>query len=1130
MSATDSAAASPSHSGEHPRSRETARKAAGEPLFVLDRLPDDVLYARLLRARGPHSTVRVDRDLLALMPGVLAVLGPEDDPGVRYTANPHGGREDMAVFTAEARFAGDVVGAVVARTRTEARAAAAAAGAVLEEELPAVLTVNQARAGGAPPAHRDFAAEGNLLAALAFGVPEEQVEAALAASAHVFDATYHSDATAHAFLEPVAAAAEFTADGRCRVWSNTQCPVLSRGILARLLGLADADVHYESVAIGGSFGGKEEFLVDAVAGLCSRAVGGRAVVVETDRAEMTGAFRLRHPFAVRVVTGCDRAGRITARRIHAVSEGGPYSLHSPAVLANGLTLALSMYPVADARATGECVTLNRTPGGAYRGYGAPQVIFAVESQLDEMSSALGIDPVTLRERNSLRPGGLDPVHGWPAASYNVLGCLAEVRALPPLDRRTDSPRLRRGRGVASLANVSGVTGAAGIDEATARCSVRGGRLVVTTACPDVGQGLHALLAGVAAEETGVPLALVDVELDARGRDRGIYASRGTYLSANAAALAARELMHQLPQATGPMKFVPAEWEGYCAEATFRAPDNALVAGAQVADIEVDTATGRIRVLKVTSVHDLGRLMQPDAAREQVVGGVVQGLGSTLTEALPFAADGSPCETTLFGLGVPTATWPVEVDAVFPQEPNHPSGPLGAKGVGESPLIGIAAAVSAAVYDAVGVRLRQTPFTPERIWRALREQDPTASPGARVADRTEETGAGSMETVRRKPFGLVVHGNPFGWGSMGKICHVLDRLPEARAVLLGESLGHEIVREGALEGSYPGVKDLGGPDAAEILARHDIDVALVANDPEGADRLASLGIPVVFMDSLPFLWTAADPMPAKAAAYCAQQTLELPVAAGEPLRRVQPIHWVGAILPSTSRTVERDPDRVVINVGGLESPFGSNLGHSYLRAVLPPLLEALTEQSDTAEIHLCGNVSWEGLKTLGISTDRLTSVGIRTADEFDRLVAGSGLAITSPGLTTLLQLLAHGTRVVTLPPQNVSQVLNARTFWTGQPRSCHMNWAQGVIDWPRFQDLRAQGEEATVRYMYERIRAAADDLSLHPLLSTEAHNAVRAAQLGAPEPLLLDLLGAEGATEVADTIRAQVDATRSSRTP
>lgn len=238
------------------------------------------------------------------------------------------------------------------------------------------------------------------------------------------------------------------------------------------------------------------------------------------------------------------------------------------------------------------------------------MIFAVESQLDEMSSALGIDPVTLRERNSLRPGGLDPVHGWPAASYNVLGCLAEVRALPPLDRRTDSPRLRRGRGVASLANVSGVTGAAGIDEATARCSVRGGRLVVTTACPDVGQGLHALLAGVAAEETGVPLALVDVELDARGRDRGIYASRGTYLSANAAALAARELMYQLPQATGPMKFVPAEWEGYCAEATFRAPDNALVAGAQVADIEVDTATGRIRVLKVTSVHDLGK---PDAA-------------------------------------------------------------------------------------------------------------------------------------------------------------------------------------------------------------------------------------------------------------------------------------------------------------------------------------------------------------------------------------------------------------------------------------------------------------------------------------------------------------------------------------
>ncbi|MFG2124492.1 molybdopterin cofactor-binding domain-containing protein [Streptomyces sp. NPDC048710] len=1121
MSPTPSAAASMTRSDERPRARETRAKAAGEALFVLDRLPQDILYARLLRARGPHAKVRIDRALLASMPGVLAVLGPEEDPGVPHTANPHGGREDMAVFTAEARFAGDVVGAVVARSRAEARAAVAAAGAVVEEPLPAVLDVRAARANGAPPAHREFADSGNLLAELAFGTDEDDVARALAASEHVFDETYRTDATAHAFLEPLASAAEFGPDGTCRVWSNTQCPVLSRDILARILGVAPNDLRYEPVAIGGSFGGKEEFLLDAVAGLCSRAVDGRAVVVETDRKELTAMFRLRHPFSVRVTTGCDATGRITARRIHAVSEGGPYALHSPAVLANGLTLALSMYPVDMARATGECVALNRTPGGAYRGYGAPQVVFAVESQLNEMSDALGIDPVALRRLNSLRPGDIDPVHGWRAESYNVLRCLAEVEALPPLERRTDHPRLRRGRGIACLANVSGVTGAAGVDEARARCSVRAGRIVVTTACPDVGQGLHSLLATVAAQETGVPTALVDVEFDAHGQDRGIYASRGTYLSANAAALAARQLKAGLPSHTlaPDAAALPPLWDGHTAEATFRAPDNALVAGVQVADVEVDTDTGQIKVLKVTSVHDVGRLMQPDAAREQVIGGVVQGLGSTLTETLPFDGDGAAYDATLLGLGVPGAAWPVEVDAVFPEEPHHPVGPLGAKGLGESPLIGIAAAVSAAVHDAVGVRLRHTPFTPERTWRALRDHQ---HEDAQACDRAQR-GMTAMAAQRRKPFGLVVHGNPFGWGSMGKICHVLDRLPEARSVLLGKSLGHEIIREGVLEGSYPGVEDLGGPEAAQIVARHDIDVALVANDPEGADRLASLGIPVVFMDSLPFLWTAADPMPAKAAAYCAQRALELPTAAREALRRVEPVDWVGAILPAPTTTVDHDPRRIVINVGGLESPFGRNLGDSYLRAVLPPLLDALAQQHADADIHLCGKVSWEALKALGISTDRLTSVGIRTADEFDRLVAGCGLAVTSPGLTTLLQLQHHGMPVVTLPPQNVSQVLNARAFWTGQPQSCHMDWPQGVIDWARFWDLRDQGEEVTVRYMYERIRAAADDVSLHPLLGSEAHTAVRSGSSGAPQPLLLELLGTDGAAEVADVIRAQAAA-------
>ncbi|SNY53589.1 molybdopterin cofactor-binding domain-containing protein [Paractinoplanes atraurantiacus] len=1089
-----------------PRGAETARKASGRAPFVLDAAPASALHARLIRARGPHSRVAVDTAAIGRMPGVVAVLGPQDDPGRPYSANPHGARADMAVFTAEARFPGDVVGAVVAPTREAAAAAveaAAAAGAGLSEvALPAVLTVDQALDANAPPAHRGFPGDGNVLATLAFGAEADATAAAIAASAHVFDHTYRTAATTHAFLEPIAATAAFDAEGHCRIRSSTQCPAPSLTILAGLLGIAEELIEYEPVVIGGSFGGKEEFLLDAAAALCSRAVGGRPVVLATDRREMTAQFRLRHPASVRVLTGCDRTGRMTARLIEATVEGGPYAVHTPSVTANGLTLAMSMYPAPVVRATGTSVALNRVPGGAYRGYGGPQVLFAVESQIDEMARALDLDPIELRARNALRPGGVDPVHRWRAESYDMIGCLDLARDLPPLEPGTRGPRYRRGRGLAALANVSGVTGALGIDESQAECVVRDGRVVVTTSVPDVGQGLHTLLQNTVAETLGLPPVLVEVAFDVRGGDRGIYASRGTYLTANAVQEAALDLKRRLPAAAGPVTgAVPGSWAGLRGRGVFRAPDNALVAGVQVADVEVDMDTGQVEVLRVTSIHDAGRVLQAGAARGQAVGGVVQGLGNAMLEELPFAGTGEPYETSMYALGVPRATWPVEVDVVFTEGDRLPAGPLAAKGLGESPVMAVAPAVAAALHDAAGIRLRETPFTSERVWRALRSRE-----GKAVTDRT------------RTPFGLVVHGNPFGWGSMGKINHVLARLPEARPVLLGESLGHEILAEGLLAGSYPDVADLSGPEAREILRRHEIEVALVANDPLAADQLISLGCPVVFIDSLPFLWTDADPMPSSEAAYCAQQTLALPVAAGAALLKVEPITWVGAIVPESSTVASGDTSSVVINVGGLESPFGRNLGDSYLTAVLPPLLEALARHGDPV-VHLCGNISWDRLKELGIDIDRLTSVGIRSAEEFDALVATSGLTVTSPGLTTLLQALRHRVPVLTLPPQNVSQVMNAETFWSGQPSVRHMNWPDGVIDWSHFAELRRQGEEVTVRYMYERVRQSAHDEAMQQALRTEAKRVVDMAPVP-PEPLLLDILGTTGAEEVAAVIRAR----------
>jgi CO/xanthine dehydrogenase Mo-binding subunit len=704
--------------GGNPRGTETARKAAGEPLFVLDRVPEGALYARLLRGRSPHSRVAIDRERLLSMPGIVAVLGPEDDPGILFTANPGGGREDMVVFSAEARFPGDIVGVVIGETREAARAAAADAAGVREWPLPAVLSVAAALAPDAPPAHRAFSDSGNVLGEFAFGCSAEEAHQALGLCEHVFTDTYRCDPTTHAFLEPVAAAVEFAHTGTCHVWSNTQCPVPSRGILSRLLEIPEPKISYQEVALGGSFGGKEEFLLEAVAAMCSREVGGHPVVVETDRREMTAEFRLRHAFTVRVVTGSDAEGLIGVRLIHAIVEGGPYALHTPSVLANGLTLAMAMYPTPVIRATGKCVALNRVPGGAYRGYGAPQVLFAVESQLNKMASELGIDPIELRRINTLLAGDDDPIHGWPVKSYNMLGCLAEAKRINTLQRRTKQSRFRRGRGCAALANISGTSETLRTDRASAECVVRNGRLAVLTAVPDMGQGLHALLAATVANELHISTELIDVVLDSHGKDWGTYASRGAYLTANAVTLAARDLRERIPSEVANFLALPASWEGCRGASTFCAPDNGLVAGFQVADVEVDMATGRVCVLKVTSIHDTGRLLLPDVAREQVVGGVLQGLGNVLLEELPFTADGAPFESTLLALGVPRSMPAVDVEAVFITDLRHPEGPLGAKGVAEAPVVGIAAAVAAAIADATGVWLHETPFTAERVWRAV----------------------------------------------------------------------------------------------------------------------------------------------------------------------------------------------------------------------------------------------------------------------------------------------------------------------------------------------------------------------------------------------------------------------------
>jgi CO/xanthine dehydrogenase Mo-binding subunit len=709
-------------------------KATGRARYAADAVPRPHLFGAVLTASVPHASVRVEAAAALAVPGVVAVLGPDDDPGVRYSTDPHGGREDSSVFTAEARFVGDVVGAVAATSR-DALAAGVAAVVVVEERLSAVVDLDAARALGAAPTDTRFPS--NLVHEVELGSGRAEVEAALAAAPHRFEHTFEVAPVPHGFLEPVAAAAEWRGR-RCHIWSTTQCPYPVRDRLTAILGVGPDDVVLEPVFVGGGFGGKEEVALEPAAALLSKACGGRPVLVELDRAQCTGRFRSRHGGRIRVRSGVDADGRFLARHVEVDLDAGAYDGHSSTVISNAASIGVILYPGGVIRSEGRCWSTNRTPAGAFRGYGGPQPLFSLESHVDEIARALGIDAVELRRRNCLRAGDADPVQGWTVESFSLDACLDAGEAAsgwttaPP----ASSGRYRRGRGVAAFVNVSGASVAGHLDAAEAACRIDAGtgRITVETSAVELGQGSFSVFAAIAAETMGVDARLVTVEQRSTADgpyDPGVYGSRGSYVTGTAVALAARALLDELRLllggairfdgdlvVAGERRLPLAEVGPMRATGAFSAPDNALVAGAQFVDVTVDTATGVVVVDRVVSVHDVGRVLDPMLARGQVEGGVAQGIGYALHEALRHDVDGVPVDRGFLHHLIPTTVGSAAVEAVFVTPRVNPHAPTGAKGLGEPPILGVAPAIANAIRDATGVRLLSLPMTPERVLTAL----------------------------------------------------------------------------------------------------------------------------------------------------------------------------------------------------------------------------------------------------------------------------------------------------------------------------------------------------------------------------------------------------------------------------
>ena len=745
----------------------------GKPVFVADvRLPN-TLHVQILGSPHAHARiVSIDASEAEAMPGVACVLTHENTPPIRHTTAGQGYPEpspyDARMFEDKVRFVGDRVAAVAAETEEIARTALKAI-RVEYEELEPVLSLDEALRDGAPVIHDEEDSTGiydagrNIVADVDIDVGD--VSEGFDASDVIVEATCETQYAQHAPIEPHVVYSHLDNDGRLVLRTSTQVPFHARRIVAQVLEIPIRDVRVIKPRIGGGFGTKQEVLLEDVAGLVTLRTG-RPALLRLTRKEEFVASRTRHPMRVRVKLGAGVDGVLRAVEMEAISNTGAYGAHGLTVLANTGSKTLPLYNKApNAHFYGQAVYTNLPVAGAYRGYGATQGYFPLETAMDELAERLGIDPVELRRRNHIRVGETSPIfeklgEGREGVEQSIKSCELErclqigAERIGWAEKRgkkhRDGPWVR-GVGMSVMMQGSGIPM---IDMAAATIKMNeDGSFNLLVGATDLGTGSDTILAQIAAEVLGVPLhgiLVTSSDTDLTPFDVGAYASSTTYVSGTAVQRAAEKVRGQILEVASAVLGAEAE-DLRLADGSVVAPDGERVSLADVclramyesdqfqiaatascvpaespppflanfAEVAVDTETGRVEVLHYVAAVDCGTAINPILAEGQMEGAIVNGIGYALTEEILISSRGRVRNPSLFGYKIPGALDVPKLEVVL-VESYEPTGPMGAKSVGEVGINGPIPTIANAIYDAVGVRLRETPFTPERVLAAMRE--------------------------------------------------------------------------------------------------------------------------------------------------------------------------------------------------------------------------------------------------------------------------------------------------------------------------------------------------------------------------------------------------------------------------
>lgn len=767
----------------------------GKPAYTDDLAPGDALVVKLLRSPYAFAKIKsIDKSQALAVGGVACILDWKDVPRIPYTragqGHPEPSPHDRFILDNYVRYIGDEVAIVAAED--EATAEKAISLIKVEYEILEPLLDFEKAIDNTVVVHPEseihdmfpigFEPGRNIAASYKMRIGD--VEKELSASDVVLRRSFFTQAQAHVAMEPHAAFASLDIHGRLVIVSSTQNPFHTRRLLAQSLGIPIRDLRVVKPRIGGGFGGKQHIHVEPFVALVALATK-RSARIALTRKEVFESTSTRHRMRIDIEAGANRNGVLNVMDVRVLSDTGAYGEHALTVFMVAGSKTLPLYNKMKAVGYGGAVVYtNHLSAGAFRGYGAIQGNFALESMMDELAHEIHMDPIEFRERNMIREGQTSEV-------FKIMGegsegvemviesckldrCIARGRKLIGWDPKRlsweVSPGIVRAHGMAIAMQGSGIPL---VDMGSATLELQdGGWFKLRVGATDLGTGSDTILAQIAAEALGVGPEDIKVyasDTDHSPFDVGAYASSTTYVSGNAVlktALAMRKVLVEAVAEKYALKPECVEFDGK----NFFGPEGAMLTNlvdlsfdtlyhdralmktlsstasftggkapppymAGFAEIEVDLGTGKVKLLRYVAVVDCGTTINPNLARIQVEGGLLQGIGMALFERVVFGDRGKLMTNSLSRYAIPSREDVGEIIVEF-AESYEPSGPYGAKSVGEIGIDTPPAAIANAIYNVIGVRLPQTPFTSDVVWKAILEHDPRPTTPKNLRPQTQ----------------------------------------------------------------------------------------------------------------------------------------------------------------------------------------------------------------------------------------------------------------------------------------------------------------------------------------------------------------------------------------------------------